>query len=73
MKIYERRKQHVGYKPCPFESELRKFALDFVVVILFKNTEKNTSGGLILSLENFGLILYFNFLLHKYLKKKVKV
>ena len=50
------------HKPCPFESELRKFALDFVVVIFFKNTEKITSGGLIMSLEKFGLILYSNFL-----------
>ena len=34
-------------KPCPFESELRKFAFDFVVVIFFKNAEKFKSGGLI--------------------------
>ena len=40
------------HKPCPFESGLRKFALDFVVVFFFKNAEKTTSGGLILSLEN---------------------
>ena len=38
------------YEPCPFESGLRKFALDFVVVIFFKNAEKITNGGLILSL-----------------------
>ena len=30
--------------------------------IFFKNAEKITSGGLIMSLENLGLILYFNFL-----------
>jgi hypothetical protein len=34
---------------CPFGSGLRKFALDFVFVIFFKNAKKNTSGGLILS------------------------
>ena len=50
------------HKPCPFESGLRKFSLDFVVVIFFKKEEKITSVGLILSLEKFGLILYFNFL-----------
>jgi hypothetical protein len=27
----------MGYKPCPFESGLRKFAIDPVVVIFFKN------------------------------------
>ena len=49
-------------EPCPFGSGLRKFALDPVVVIFFKNEKKNVSGGLILSLEKFGLILGFNFL-----------
>ena len=44
-------------KPCPFDSELH-----FVIVIFFKNAEKTTSVGLILSLEKFGLILYSNFL-----------
>jgi hypothetical protein len=34
---------------CPFGSTPGIFALDFVVVFLFKNTEKITSGGLILS------------------------
>ena len=53
---------HMNYEPCPFGSGLRKFALDPVVVIFFRNAKKNTSGGLILSLEKFGLILYFNFL-----------
>ena len=53
---------HSLYKPCPFESGLRKFALDPVVVIFFKNVKKVTSGGLILSLAKFGLIPYFNFL-----------
>ena len=33
-------------KPCPFGSGLIKFALDFVVVISFKNAEKIASGGL---------------------------
>ena len=28
-------------KPCPFGSGLKKFALDFVVVIFFKDAEKN--------------------------------
>ena len=42
------------FKPCPFG--LRK-RLDPVVVIFFKNAEKNTWGGLILFLEKFGLIL----------------
>ena len=47
-------------KPCPFE--LRKW-LDFAVVVFFKNAEKMASGGLIMSLEKFDLILlYFNFL-----------
>ena len=41
--------------PCSFESGLRKFALDPVVVIFFKNAKKVTSGGLILSLAKFGL------------------
>ena len=27
-------------KPCPFDLGLRKFALDFVVVIFFKNSKK---------------------------------
>ena len=49
------------YSPCPFGSGLRKFVLDLVVVIFFKN-EEITSGGLILYLEKFGLILHFNFL-----------
>jgi hypothetical protein len=31
---------------CPFDLELRKCALDFVVVIFFKNAKKTTSGGL---------------------------
>ena len=47
------------WKPCPFG--LRKW-LDLVDVTFFKNAEKNTSGGLILYLEKFALILYFNFL-----------
>ena len=34
-------------RTCPFESGLRKFALDKVIVIFFKNVKKNTSGGLI--------------------------
>ena len=38
--------QYNAHKPCPFESTLRKFELDFIVVISFKNAEK--SGGLIL-------------------------
>ena len=42
--------------PCPFESGLRKFALDFAIVFFFKNAKKITSGGLIMSLEKFGLI-----------------
>ena len=29
-------------KPCPFDLGLRKFALDFVVVIFFKKEEKIT-------------------------------
>ena len=37
----------VSCYPCPFVSVLRKFALDFVVVIFFKNAEKIASGGLI--------------------------
>ena len=41
-----------------FGSGLRKFALDLVIVIFFKNAEKMTSGGLIQSLEKFGLITY---------------
>ena len=45
-------------EPCPFEFGLRKFALDPVVVIFFKNAENITSGGLILSLAKFGLIPY---------------
>ena len=49
-------------KPCPFDLGLRKFALDFVVVIFFKNAKKITSGGLILSLEKFSLIPYFKVL-----------
>ena len=36
----------VSHKLCPFGSGLKKFALDFVVVIFFKN-EKNAFGGLI--------------------------
>ena len=43
-------------KPCPFDLGLRKFALDFVIVFFFKNAKKNTSGGLIMSLEKCGLI-----------------
>ena len=35
-------------KPCPFGSGLRKFALDFVVVVFFfKYAEKNTCTPLI--------------------------
>ena len=30
---------HSLYKPCPFESGLRKFALDPVVVIFFKDAK----------------------------------
>jgi hypothetical protein len=33
--------------------------LDFVVVNFFKNAKKNASGGLIMSLEKFGLISFF--------------
>ena len=29
------------FKPCPFDLGLRKFALDPVVVIFFKNAKKN--------------------------------
>ena len=43
-------------KPCPFGSGLRKFALDFVVVIFFKNAKQITIGGVIMSLKIFGLI-----------------
>ena len=43
-------------KPCPFDLGLKKFALDFGIVIFFKNAKKFTSGGLIMSLEKFGLI-----------------
>ena len=32
-------------KPCPFEFGLRKFGLDPVVVIFFKNVKKITSVG----------------------------
>ena len=32
---------HSLYKPCPFEFGLRKFALDPVVVIFFKNAKKS--------------------------------
>ena len=35
---------------------LRKIALDLVVVIILKNPEKNAEGGLIMYLEEFGLI-----------------
>ena len=49
------------FKPFPFESVLRKFSLDPVIVIFFKNAEKITSGGLILSLAEFGLIPYSYF------------
>ena len=45
----------IWLKPCPFGSALKMFALDFVVVIFFKNGK---IGGLILSLEKFGLVLY---------------
>jgi hypothetical protein len=47
---------------CPFASGLRKFELNFAIVIFFKNAEKIASGGLILFLEKFGLISYSNFL-----------
>ena len=50
------------YQPCPFGSGLRKFELDLVAVIFFKNAEKIISGGMILYLEKFGLIQYTNFL-----------
>ena len=53
-----------------FGSGLRKFALDFVVVIFFKNAKKITSGGLIMSLEKFGLIWYSNFLQKSFVPKK---
>ena len=43
-------------QPCPFDLGLRKFALDFVIIIFFKNAKRFTSGGLIMSLEKFGLI-----------------
>ena len=33
------------FKPCPFGLGLRKFALDPVVVIFFKNVKKITSVG----------------------------
>ena len=32
--------QEQVYKPCPFDFGLRKFELDFVVVILFKNAKE---------------------------------
>jgi hypothetical protein len=60
-------------KPCPFGLGLRKFALDFVVVIFFKNAEKIASGGLILYLEKLGLILYCNFLQNLNSKMKVQI
>ena len=50
--------QFTKYKPCPFGSGLRKFALEFVIVIFFKNAENIASGGLILYLEKFGLISF---------------
>ena len=53
--------QFTKYKPCPFGSRLRKFALEFVILFFFKNAENIASGGLILYLEKFGLISYFNF------------
>ena len=31
----------MSLKPCPFGSGLKKFALDPVVVIFFKNAKKN--------------------------------
>ena len=37
------------YEPCPFDLGLRKFALDFVVVLFFKNDQKMTTGGLIMT------------------------
>ena len=43
--------QFTKYKPCPFGSGLRKFALEFVIVFFFKNAENITSGGLILYLK----------------------
>ena len=43
-------------QPCPFDLGLRKFALNFLIVIFFKNAKKITSGGLIMSLEKFGSI-----------------
>ena len=33
------------FKPCPFGSGLRKFSLDPVVVIFFKNAKKFTTTG----------------------------
>jgi hypothetical protein len=45
--------------PCPFGLRRR---FDPVIVIFFKNEEKITSGGLIMSLEKFGLIPYSDFL-----------
>ena len=43
-------------QPCPFDLGLKKFALDFVFVFFSKMQKKITSGGLIMSLEKFGLI-----------------
>ena len=44
-RIYQYLMADPVYEPCPFGLKLRKFALDPVVEIFFKNAEKNTSGG----------------------------
>ena len=53
----------VLYKsPVHLNLDLESLHLNLLLYFFFKNADKNTSGGLILSLEKFGLILYSNFL-----------
>ena len=47
---------------CKYEINSKLFALEFVIVVFFKTVEKIEGGDLILYLEKFGMILYFNFL-----------
>ena len=53
--------------PVHLNMDLESWHLILSLYFFFKNAKKNASGGLILSLEKFGLISYSIFFFKKYL------
>ena len=55
--------------PVHLVQDSENLPLILSLYFFFKNAEEITSGGLILYLEKFGLILYFDFLQNIYVVK----